>query len=731
MPLTQVYHGSNRQLWFAALGASNPAYSFLEDAAGTSVTSGQVARSLRLGDPINTGPNDAWTQTTYQGGAQQDLWNDVQMFHKGNVDSLSWPGKFKMWPGLRSVWKKENHPNARSFAMGTSDRSDLDWRLTSIMVGERDMGPWEARAAHYNLWRLTPGYAQSDSRSVQHVHEGSSPYRIVMAIEADDYSAGKMCVTTATQFYILDTETDTLSQDTNAPSTSGLEFQHDSACSYQDAFYYCFGNKLYSRSAGSGAVLGTHTLIHEVHSAKYLRGMTVWNNRMYFGVWFGNGDASIYVSDGATTVKAFDFPHQFWITKIVQVAGSLFVLGMQPSSVGIPVADGEPNLVQQLWRYDGVSLKKMWQEGKMEDGSVHWASDLTVWEGMPVWGCQGNATSGVETGVANNEYACLMFYDPVNDAIVPGPGITVNNPLNKLSITAIGRWNETLLIGFKDDYTYPNLPGVNGPAMLAVLKPEDEVRDDFRYPLNGDDPQFQDPSTLSRVNEFYSSEFFGTEDISNVKKTWLSLSVRAKFTGPHAKCDLYVTRGIDDGITQEIFIGTIDQATSGATSDWIDSIVVPIKDVNNVLGGGASQYIQSKKLSVRFHLYNDDHGNPNSTDQVWIDDYTVQFILAPHKVRQWNVRIPLSDNQLRLDGTANPMATSAALESQIESFFYGGMPCLFWPPDDGTNGTSSGTSGAVEVTIQSMHATQSRLESTNTGDVGSVSLTITENVTSQ
>lgn len=724
---TPVVLGSNREFWLADLGDAVATYSFLEDAVGTSVTTGQVSRARRMGDPINTGPNSTWHQLSWQGGAQQEIWNDPQMFQKGNLDVITWTGKAKMWPGFQSWFKNEGGAGCCGMIMtpGTlATTPGADFRRTPLYFAEADRGPWEARPPGYSMYALTPGYARGDSRAVQAIYRQPQPFRGLYSVMSDNFAANFMIVTTSTHMYMLNESSGIVGaivlEDTGAPltGTQGYEYSQNTGVGFQDGFFYAHGNRLMKRvGLPPYGVVGTHTVVKNFMTAKSIRGMTVWNNRVYFGVQYPSGAASIFVSDGATTVKAFDFPHTFVISRIVTVAGSLYINGMQFTGLGNqPGATGTPNLIQQVWRYDGVSLKKLWQEGHFDDGANHWFSDLCVYEGMVVWGSQGTATSGNQTGVFKNNFACLMFYDPVADAIVPGPGLGVDAAnTNGLWITALANWNSTIALTMKDETNYGT--ALNGPYMVATMRGEDQVRHDFRWPMAGDVVQFQDPGSQNRVLSLFTSEYHGDDDVANVKKCWLSLKLRVKFTGSHAKLDILIRNGIDAATTYTVSTALTDDGSH----DWQD-IVVPLKT-------DGTHYFISRKLQIQFQVYNTDTGVNDSTDQCWIDDMAVQYTLAPTKIRQWQIRIPLSNAQLRLDGSANTMTTSALLQAQTENMFFVGSPIKFWPPTSTPGVPSAG--GYVEAIITDWRASQSRLESTDTQAVGSVAMTVVENVTNQ
>ena len=720
--------GCNREMFMAALGASAPTWSFLEDQVGTTITSAPMGREVRLGEPIGTGPNSAWHQLTWQGGAQQDIWQDNQMYQKGNVDVSTWAGKAKMWPGLQSWWKKDNLPNARGMAMWQGSRSNIDnVNLTALTCGERDLKPSENVAAVYELFQLNPGYARGDPRAIQHVATSlTGPWRVVQPAMADDYSSGITMCMTQTQMFLLyenvvkgNVNDNKLIQDTNAPltTTSGFQYHNDTACSYVDGFYYGHGNRLYKRIPKAPyGVLGTHTMIHAIKAAQYLQGMVVWNNRIYFGAVYPNGQYSVFVSDGATTIKAFDFPSQFIPGQMAVVAGGLYIIGYQPSGVGTPPTVGRPNTVQQVWRFDGVSLKKLWQEGHFEDGNQHTQTGIIEYNGMACWGSNGTNSSGNQTGVYKENYACLMFYDPINDAIVPGPGLGAQNSTGHLWITGLARWNNTVAVYFRDD------SGV-GSGMIATLRQEDLTRNDFRWPVNGSNAQFQDPAGSNRFLELFTSEYHGPDDIINDRKTWLAVRTRTKFTGSsnNANLQIYYRTGIDS--LTDTLLGTI---TPAGTGDWQDNVTL----IKNVAG---TSYLQSKKIQLRLVFNNTDLNQPDSTAQVWLDDVSVTWFPAPVKQRQWQIRIPISEAQLTLHSgnTPNSLTTAAAMKAQLESLYFAQEPFLFWEPlADGS--LPANTANAIEVRISSYQCHWSRLELNNSASVpsdqyGTVSLTLVEN----
>lgn len=715
---TPVVLGSNRELWFANLSDTTPQWSFLEDASGTTKRSGALARTQRLGDPINLGPNSSWHQLSWEGGELQDVWKDVAMYQSGDIDVLTQSGKARMWPGLLSWWKNERKYLARGLSMVAGSQLDagMEWNKTPLYFGERDLFFGEARAAEYNLYRLHPGYARGTPQTVQHLHNNSEPYRILFSANDDDnISGGLIGVCTATHMYFLQENTNlgTIQEDTGAPATTaaGYEYQWDSMVGFDENIYYLHGNRLFKRVGHPPyGVVGTHTLIKKIQAAVRCTGLTVWNNRLYLGAYFPNGDSSIYISDGATTTKAFQFPVSFIINKLKAVAGALYIEGMATSDVHSESTLG--NMVHQVWRYDGRSLKKLWQEGTPSDGELHWPSGLTEWNGYVVWGRQGTPGNG---GRAN-----IMFYDPVNDSIVRGPGLdkvssNIGDGHNGLGlwITGLCPWHNTVMVNFQDDTIY-SAHFIESPSMLASMRPENYPKNDLRWPMTGDVVQFN-PTTLKTSKTLVSSEYHGPDDVAAEQKTWLSFRCRAKLTGSGAHITV---SAIDPSTGTTTVLGTI---SDNGTHNW--------QDVKLAHKDGSGNYLKSKKVQYKLELYNDS-ANYDDTSMAWIDDADIQYVVTPAKVRQWQLRIPVTDAQLTLHSSnaANSLTTADLLAQKLEDLYFTGAPVRFWEPS--AAGTiPPDTSTSVEVRILDFQRSQARLVSDESGTTGTVALTLIENVT--
>jgi hypothetical protein len=725
-------------MWFARLTDTHPQWSFLEDPVGTTKRAAQLGKTIRLGEPINTGPNSTWHQLTWEGGEGQDIWSDNQMYQWGDADVLTQSGKMRLWPGWQSWMKLETMGRPRRLVLQQGSRSDTalaalqaDINSSVLYAATGDRDPFEPRAAVYYLYQIHPNYTPGDSRAVQYLGANTDPFRFISPANGDDGLANVQFIATSARFYVFVENAQSFTQDTGAPTATAanFEFQPDSAKDFASGFYYLHGNRLMKRVGKPPyGVIGTHTVVKALKSAVWCRGLEVWNNRLYFGAMYPNGRSAVFVSDGATSTKAFDLPQQAQIFKMRAVAGALYLLTQQTSDVhaGNAPAATWRNVVQQVWRYDGRGLKKLWQQGEFSDGHNNWASDICDWNGWVVWGRQGTLDA--------QERANLVFYDPVRDSIVRGPHMDTNL-LNigaefgrGLWIHSIATWHNTLAVFFKDDTEYGST--AKRPGMLATMRPTAYPKNDLRWNTVdgvGDAPQFAADITDTVSATVCSSEYHGTDDVATELKTWLNVRVRARLSTFTARLKCYVMHPKGDetaDVNDATLIGTLTwdgtggTTSAGSQSDYAD-YVWPIKDA---LGA----YFKTQKIQVFFVLENTATGSWEDTGTPMLDDVAVQWTVSPKKRRQWQVRVPVTEAQATLAGAANGLTTADTLAQKLEDLYFEGNIVKFWEAASSTATPADGD--YVEVKIEDFQRQQARVASDETGNIGYVTLTLVENV---
>src|ERR1041385_704037 len=260
----QVEFGSVREVWFATLASPSTKYSFLIRDDAYSKSGATASRSVRLGDPINTGPNSAWTQTTWEGGRDQDAWRDEAMYADGNADVTSQLGQVQMWPGVKWMFGV-TAPDVTGYTFCTGT-TGVGVNIPLFFAGV-DRANRVAGTAHGgNL------YKYDDSTGVTTLLQSIGSSVMAMASIADQGNPGQfLAITTADgRFMTYWVTGDTLSTEVTgltAPSYRGI-------VAYGDATYYLAGKTLRKRTWTSPGP-AVHTDVKVLADVDQLTGIAV------------------------------------------------------------------------------------------------------------------------------------------------------------------------------------------------------------------------------------------------------------------------------------------------------------------------------------------------------------------------------------------------------------------------------------------------------------------------
>lgn len=689
MPTTEF--GNVRELWLATLDAPSTKYSFLvRDEA--SVKSGAIfGRTLRLGQPVSLGPNSTWRQTSWEGGQDQDIWQDEQMFKSGSADAVLKRGKLRLWSG----WKKVNGHESRAVSRYILCPGATGWGAdTPLYMAENNvLGRLDGvngtttpdGGFAVQEWNPTTG-ATTVKQNV--------PSQVTSMARLNDQGDAQLYIAIGCgggQFYRLYTPTNTLTLE-----TTNTGWSVEGITAYGDAMYYGSGPALWKRTytASTGVV---HSKVKEIPSSSQVRGLCVWNNRLWFASVATGNRSTVHVSDGVTTTSAFSFGQDFNIRNMVAHYGSLYIVGDTAAALG------NGGNVGQVWKYNGSSLTKIYEEGDARDGKSHWIWDACSYDRYLVWG-----KSGFPDG------AGLMFYDAEVDAIVEGPTLVGADPsATNVWVSSVLQYNNTIVASFYDtkDYGLVGSPAVevDGPTMVAYWN-----RDGGK--TNDDVTGYQDRSFRytgfnagAKEQTVLSSSFDG--DVPGEQKSWLVGRVHCKVP-QNTEVKVYV---LMDESSTETLVKTI---TYDAAKPNFSTHVFPLKDADGT-------YMSGTTIRYKLVLRHTDRTDETSTANPEVDTVEVDYMPKPRKRRQWRDRIVCADAQKRLDGTNNPLNTTALLKQKLEDLFSNQEPILLWP----SRSTAGAPEAGIEALITEWSEQPSRVESDGTAEIAEVQVTFTEVVT--
>lgn len=705
---TTTDYGSVREVWFAKLADPSTKWSFLIRDDAYTKRGQQFGRTIRLGDPVTLGPNSSWTQLSWEGGSKQEQWKDKQMYQEGSADPQTKPGKLRMWSGWSRIIPETSGRlfDHYKFAKSGTDSTlaplfvaeGLKWRKSTPKGGFR-IGKWDVDKQTFVWLSGGPCNGTSAIRSMVTLQDATGTVPLTW-----------LMVATVNEIWVYFENNNTWTKDTGFSTATWGHINQDSLINYNDGLYFCADNRVMRRKSGAFGVIGTYSQVRHIPQALWMSGIAVYNNRIYYGVHYPGARSSVEVTDGTSTQRVFDFPEPFWISGMVAHYGSLYIVGAKPSAAGPSAPGARATDIGQVWRYNGASLIKLWEEGDINDGKKHGIEAVATWNQNLVWTHNGYPKGGVpgtgqtaESGSNATYRPCLMFYDAEKDAIFEGPGIDVPpNCAEGVQVTNVFAWDNTLVACFNDMHDYGDAT-IKYPIMeAAYVRQADLVRNHFA--IGSISLGALDSGTKSQF--ILSSRYFGEDDVALETKTWLSAKLLVRVP---QNTQLRLALLLDEGT--EVSVSTI---TYNGNAGW--------RTVTLPLNGGSGDYPQSATVQYKLYLENTDTAQ-NSTAIPEVDNAYISWRVAPALMRTWQVRAVAQDAQARLDGDANPLTTQTALEAKLQELYEEGKPVLFYEAE--ADGSVPGSS--VEVNITDYLVQSYRVVSDDDEVVSEVTLTLVEN----
>lgn len=434
---------------------------------------------------------------------------------------------------------------------------------------------------------------------------------------------------------------------------------------FKDSLFYTTGNKLKKRYNPPPYTNPQYTDVFVANGSWFCQGLVVWNNRLWFAGITPSTHSRIYSCDGVNAYEAFQLNDAFEVQALAVHYGALYIAG------GRPGAD-RTSWIGQVWRFNGGSLELIYQAGTGEDGEDHRIWDMATDRQFLAWTRSGRASNGYVYG--------LMVYDAETDSITLGHHKKATKPMHVRSVEV---YDQTWVIDACAD-----------DGSEQYVRP---VRKLGRMRMDS-----------GAVEQFVlSSRYDG--DIPGEKKVWLTGRVRVKVP-QYTEVEVRVL--LDEDPTERS-VKTITY--NGDTGYRL--VTFPMKV--------AGTYLRSSTIQYKLYLRNTETANVESVANPVVDSVEIDFMPSPSKRRQWHIRAVCTDNQLRLDGSANPLSTADALRSKLEELWAAQEPILFW--DAGAAGGPPSGAGIEVMPLADGFSDQSyRILSTEAGVMAEVSLSLLE-----
>lgn len=622
-------------------------------------------RQVRLGSPIDLGPDSSWNQDGWFGGADQETWFDKFMYEEGSADTSDRNGRIKMWGGWRHLVGTKSRPGTFPAVMTPGGTGFGEWD-TPLIVAERhdDLSATAAPVDGYALYAALPNNANAAVHNFAYGVRAIGPSGNELGSAVGQYLIG----TADGRLWKYDQSTHAVTEDPASPGFGLTQFDNqigiDCIKGYNGATFYGRGRELYRRDWG-GSGNATHTLVKHLGGADELRSLIVWQNRLWFlGLSYG-GRTTLYTSDGVTVVAVLELPHGFIGYSMVAHYGSLYIGG----AVNITPGGQQPG--SQVWRYNGFSLTKLWDADDRDEGTEGFhVMGLTSWDRFVAWSRHGTAA---------DPRAGVWLYDAEEDAVLEGPTLDLDPAASTYQVTQVTTWANTLAIAVRDRRTI-TASTYDYPWVVAFLRRDGAMRlkenttsVDFAGQSFG-----YEPTVITR--HMKSSAY--NADLIGVNKVWLTGWVRCKVPEDTRVRIAVATDGGSETVVATI---TYDAAQTGWRNERFS--LVDGSDVN----------LRGETLNYTVYVEHLDDTDVESTANPEVSFVGFQFRQAADKRRMWHVRVYSTDGQNRLDGTANPLATRDAIVAKLMELWSSNDTLSFW--EASADGATSGGGADVRVTM--------------------------------
>lgn len=687
-----------RQVWFAPVDNPSDKSSFIIRDDTYTVSSANIGRTLRLGDPVDIGPQSGEQQTDWSGGIGQHKWNDTSMVEISDLDGTDPNGSLRPWPGLRAIRTLQSngvYPTAvMSAAQGTTPQDN------QLLVGQSNgfVSRVDLAGTSNNVYTCA-----------------ASTYPTCMSPFPVSDTAGQ------TQFNIAIGMSDGVVIYVNCQTWAATNIR----ASASDTIYAMapWGRKLavainrsiWTWDYPTGGPAAWAPLTNNVSEIDHIVDMAVQGSLIYFIGQAQGTRAHLYVTDGATVTRLHTF-HNTYAKGILSLNGAIYVLTQEFYYNGETAGSYTARDGSVLYRYANGALVEIYSQLDVNvwgtDKNTFGGPGLSVWNGNVVWTYK-NGPLWLRTGddgLTQYQRFGAMVYDPVRDAVHIGP--TVQSEAAGLELSTIGTWHGQLTMGVKTSGYGHTL--VTSPIREMVTDTWDAVT----HSLN-------DVASNAQKWSCISSRF--DAGLPSVPKVWLRLNLKVNFsssllllTGEQAHIKVYYSPYDLKPVPQWTYLGEASGPSSGVPGMYYIAggalgygLYTCSFDLTNIPSSEQLRY----KIEIVAPVANT--GETEMADKVVVDDVTLEYMIPPNDKAQYRFSVFGTDAQRRMDGTTNPLTTNTALANKLKSYWRSKRPLYFWEPEDSTAPPTT-TDDAKVVMLTDYSASSFAVSSEDTTEVVSM-----------
>ena len=668
--------GPVREVMFAPVSTPTDVNSFLIRDDAYAKSSAVLGRTLRLGDPIDTGVISAAYQTSWSGGRDQTGFSDTSMYLDSTLDTTDLSGRLKMWRGfrVRGGGGPEYMVSIINSPSGTVDTDNkVIFSTNTGSVFQALVASPYTQTGLVNFSPDIPSVLSSLSQTfTTPTGDGTQQWIAV------GFTNGNLKV--------LETNSGTV-QDRTHPDVARRAEISD-MCVYNKKLAVMMGSNLWTMDASS-ATPGAQTWVlvqsFGQRATDTKTSMVVHNGTLYILIQYRGGVSTLWASDGvsgATLVHTFQ---NSYVMKLHSLKGGLYIHVNEYSFTDSDPAVGKLN--GALYALVGGSVRKLTSRSNSSQYFVNAESDgpSCLWGdyiAMAYYSLPKAFNSSTEDRTIG-----VLLYNPENDSFHMGPSLSGFPSASK--IKAINQANGSLFFNVTDGVT--NQFYQTSREALA----RDGTWSAGTALTNG-------VRVTEQKYKLISSTFDG--GFPDLQKTWLRVNIkhnleRGSTADTVPTMNVYVRTSSNDYDSTEYLIGTYTPPVS--VSGWrTNSFDIAISGV---------KFPKTNQLRYVVELKYP-HDPTASTygavpvDKAQIDSVSVEYMLVASPKKVWRTRVLGEDAQPKLSGTANALTTRTSLSDKLFQYWTNGQPLYYWDASPSsvtptyTSGVPTNHTGIVMIT---------------------------------
>lgn len=642
-------YGPVREVMFAPTSNVADVNSFLIRDDAYARSSAVLGRTLRLGDPIDTGVVSAAYQTSWSGGRDQTLFSDISMYLDSTLDTTDSTGRLKMWPGINplGLGGAETTVSIVSSSKGTSFSNNCVLFANSA---SGNTGIWQGLVdSPYTQTNIASFTGETATIMCQLDQTGGGAAEWV----AIGFTNGN--------FKIINTITNAV-QDRSYVLQPGYDASkvariHD-IVPFKRKMAVMMGRILWTVDTNSGGTTTWTEVVSFNQGSAENAALAVVNETLYILVSYRGGRSALFASDGSSGATLLYTFENAYPVKLHSFKGGLYVHVNETSFTQTTPVVGKLN--SALYSYSGGSMRKLHSKSNAFQYFINAESNGTscIWNdyiALSYFALPKAFTATEDRTVG------FLLYDPVNDSFHMGPSLKGLPSTTK--ITAAGQSNGSLYFSISD--------GTNN--VLCETR-----RDGVASKLGWGNsyPMGLGVRNTQQKHKLISSAF--DAGLADQQKTWLRINVKHNLergTGGASTIptlNVYVRTSSNDYDSTEYLIGTYSPGASD--SGW--------RTTSFDVAWTGTKYPKSNQLRYVIEIsYPHDPANDSGAifvDKAMIDSVSVEYMLVATPKKVWRSRVLCEDDQLKLNNTANVLDTRQELVDKLFQYWEDGQPLYYW-----------------------------------------------------